>query len=146
MDFKKNYCRYCIAELTFEFNKASDYILTFPRIQVESTAVRTLDNKHGLPVHRFYHAALAPKRRNGAETTLGLRYGDCRFLPNANCGEKSFESGGKMGGSVGFPETRHFLGGLSFIPAEDIDQIKLAFTYRGLKHTGPHPRINNTKM
>ena len=25
---------------------------------------------------------------------------------------------------------------LSFIPAEDIDQIKLAFTYRGLKHTG----------
>ena len=24
---------------------------------------------------------------------------------------------------------------LSFIPAEDIDQIKLAFTYRGLKHT-----------
>ena len=35
---------------------------------------------------------------------------------------------------------------LSFIPAEDIDQIKLAFTYRGLKHTGPHPRINYTKM
>ena len=28
---------------------------------------------------------------------------------------------------------------LSFIPAEDFDQIKLAFTYRGLKHTGPHP-------
>ena len=25
---------------------------------------------------------------------------------------------------------------LSFIPADDIDQIKLAFTYRGLKHTG----------
>ena len=25
---------------------------------------------------------------------------------------------------------------LSFIPSEDIDQIKLAFTYRGLKHTG----------
>ena len=25
---------------------------------------------------------------------------------------------------------------LSFIPAEDIDQIKLAFTYQGLKHTG----------
>ena len=35
---------------------------------------------------------------------------------------------------------------LSFIPAEDIDQIKLAFTYRGLIHTGTHPRINNTKM
>ena len=34
---------------------------------------------------------------------------------------------------------------LSFIPAEDIDQIKPAFTYRGLKHSGPHPRINNTK-
>ena len=25
---------------------------------------------------------------------------------------------------------------LSFIPAEDIGQIKLALTYRGLKHTG----------
>ena len=25
---------------------------------------------------------------------------------------------------------------LCFMPAEDIDQIKLAFTYRGLKHTG----------
>ena len=25
---------------------------------------------------------------------------------------------------------------LSFIPAEDIVQIKLAFTFRGLKHTG----------
>ena len=25
---------------------------------------------------------------------------------------------------------------LNFIPAEDIDQLKLAFTYRGLKHTG----------
>ena len=34
----------------------------------------------------------------------------------------------------------------SFIPADDIGQIKLAFTYRGLKHTGPHPRINNTNM
>ena len=27
---------------------------------------------------------------------------------------------------------------LSFVPAEDIDQIILSFTYRGLKHTGPH--------
>ena len=35
---------------------------------------------------------------------------------------------------------------LSFIPAENIDQTKLAFTYRGLKHAGAHPRINNTKM
>ena len=35
---------------------------------------------------------------------------------------------------------------LSFIPAEDFDHMKLAFTYRGLKRTGPHPRINNTKM
>ena len=35
-------------------------------------------------MHRFYHAAFAPKRWNGAEKALGLR----RFLPNANCGEK----------------------------------------------------------
>ena len=99
---------YCIAELTFEFNKASDNILTFPRILVQSTAVNTLDKKHGLPVHRFYHAALAPKRQNGAKTALGLCYGDCQFLPNANCGKKNFESGSKRGESVGFLETRYF--------------------------------------
>ena len=46
---------------------------------------------------------------------------------------KKFRVGGKWRGSVGFPEPRIFLGGLSFIPAEDINQIKLAFTYRGLK-------------
>ena len=44
-DFKKNNCRYCIAELTFDFNKASDNILKFPRKPVQSTAVRTLDKK-----------------------------------------------------------------------------------------------------
>ena len=72
--------------------------------------IRTLEKKqrHGLPVHRFYHAAFAQKRWNGAETALGLRYGDCRFLPNANCGEKNLSQGAKPGGSVRFPETRHF--------------------------------------
>ena len=49
-----------------------------------------MDKKHGTPVYRFYHAALALKRRNGAKMVLGLRYGDCRFLLllNAKCGEK----------------------------------------------------------
>ena len=41
-DFKKNNCRYCVAELTFELNKANDKILTFPRIPVQSTPVRIL--------------------------------------------------------------------------------------------------------
>ena len=99
-NFKKNNCRYCIAELTFEFNKASDNILTLLRKPVQSTAVRTLDKKHGLPVHRFYHAALAPKRRNGAETALCLRYGDCRFLTECKLWRKKFSVGGKRVGSV----------------------------------------------
>ena len=66
--------------------------------------IRTLGKKqrHGLPVHRFYHVAFALKRLNGTETTLGLRYRDCRFLPNANCGEKNFESGAKREGRSGF--------------------------------------------
>ena len=60
--------------------------------------------RHGLPVHWFYHAAFAPKRWNGTETVLGLRYGECRFLPNANCGENNFiESGG--GGEGGANKT-----------------------------------------
>ena len=84
-----------------EFNKSSDNILKFPRIPIQSTAVRTLDKKHGLAVHRFYHAALAPKRRYGAETALGLRY-DCRFLPKANCGEKKLQSWAKGEGQSGF--------------------------------------------
>ena len=65
--------------------------------------IRTLEKKqHGLPVHRFNHAALAPKSWNGTETALGLHYGDCRFIPNANCGEKNFESGAKQEGRSGF--------------------------------------------
>ena len=62
--------------------------------------IRTLrkKKKHGLPVHRFYHAAFAPKRWNGAESALGLR----RFLPNANCSEKKNESGEKREGQSGF--------------------------------------------
>ena len=93
----------------------------------------------------FIMLLIAPKRRNGCETELGLRYGDCRFLPNANCSEKKYSRGQK--GRVGrVSGNKTFFVGLSFIPAEDIDQIKLVFTYRWLKHTGPHPRINNTKM
>ena len=53
-------------------------------------------------MHRFYHAAFAPKRWNGTETALGLCYGDCRFLLNANCGEKNVESGAKREGRSGF--------------------------------------------
>ena len=67
--------------------------------------IRTFGKKrHGLPVHRFYHVAFAPKRWNGTETTLVLRYRDCRFLPNANCGEKKFlvvGGGGVQNGRVG---------------------------------------------
>ena len=55
--------------------------------------------RHGLTVHRFYHAAFAPKQWNGAEMALGLRYGDCRLFLNANCGEKNLESG--QNGRVG---------------------------------------------
>ena len=102
---------YCIAEFTFifdEFNKASDNILRFPRIPVQSTAVCTLDKKDGLPVHRFYHAALAPNRRNGAKPALGLRYGDRRFLPNVNCGEKHLQSGAKGEGRSGFRKQDFF--------------------------------------
>ena len=32
----------------------------------------------------------------------------------------------------------------SFIAAEDIDQIKLAFTYQGIKHTGGRIRMQPT--
>ena len=101
-DFKKTNWRYCIAVLTFIFgecNKASDNIWTFPRIPIHTFGKK---QRHGLPVHRFYHAAFAPKRWNGTETALVLRYRDCRFLPNAYCGEKIFESGAKREGRSGF--------------------------------------------
>ena len=66
--------------------------------------IRTFGKKrrHGLPVHRFYHAAFAPKRWNGTETALVLRYGDCRFFMDANCGKKKFESGAKQEGRSSF--------------------------------------------
>ena len=103
-DFIKTNWRYCIAELTFIFvkcNKASDNIWTFLRVPVP---IRTLGKKqrHVLPVHRFYHAAFALERWNGTEMALGLCYRDCRFLLNANCGEKNFESGTKREGRSGF--------------------------------------------
>ena len=53
-------------------------------------------------MHLFYHAAFAPKRWNGTETALVLRYRDCWFLPNANCGENKVESGAKREGRSGF--------------------------------------------
>ena len=81
-----------------ECNKASDNIWTFPRVLVPDIYIGKKQQQHGLPVHRFYHAAFAPKWWNGAETALGLRYGDCRFLPYANYGEKKFQSGAKREG------------------------------------------------
>ena len=93
LDFKKTNWRHCIAELTFIFcecNTASDNIWTFPKVPVPDTYIgEKQQQQHGLPVHRFYHAAFAPKRWNGPETALGLR----RFLPNANCREKKNEWG-----------------------------------------------------
>ena len=100
---QKNNCEYCIAELTFildELNKASDNILKFPRI---STGLRTLDKKNIVYLYTgFIMLPLAPKQWNGAETALGLRYGDCRFLSKANCGEKNLQSGAKGEGRLGF--------------------------------------------
>ena len=109
---------------------ASDNILTFPRIPVHSTAVRTLDKKTWFTCTLVLSCCPCTETtewsRNGAWLTL-------RRLPIFTVckvwRKKKLESGAK-----------------GFIPAEDIDQIKLAFTYRGLKHTGSHPRINNTKM
>ena len=92
LDFKKTNWRHCIAELTFIFgecNIASDNIWTFPSVPVLDTYIGEKKQQHGLPVHRFYDAAFAPKRWNGAETALGLR----RFLPNANCGENNLSRG-----------------------------------------------------
>ena len=99
--------RYCIAEMTYIFggcNKASDNMWTSPWVPVPNTYI-------GKKMTWFTCAPVLPcclcTETNGAETALGLRYGDCRFLPNANCGEKIWVRG-KKGGSVGFPETRHF--------------------------------------
>ena len=111
-DFKKTNWRYCIVELTFTFgecNKASDNIWTFPGVPVPDIYIGK-KQWHGLPVHRFYHAAFAQKRWNGTEMALGLRYGECRFLPNANCGEKNFESGAKQEGRSGFRKQDIFFG------------------------------------
>ena len=38
-------------------------------------------------------------QNDGTKTALGLRYGDCRFLPNANCGKKNLSRGknGRVG-------------------------------------------------
>ena len=64
------------------------------------STIRTLEKKrHGLPVHQCYHAAFALKQWNGAKTALGLRYGNWRFLPNANCGENILSRG--QNGRVG---------------------------------------------
>ena len=68
--------------------------------------------KHSLPVHQFYHAAFTPKQWNGAEMAFGLRYGDCRFLPNANCSEKNLESGAKREGQAGFRKQDIFFFGI----------------------------------
>ena len=72
-------------------------------------------------MHQRNHAAFAPKRWNGAETALDLRYEDCRFLPNANCGEKNFQSGAKWEGRLGFRKQDIFV----LAPAELLtDSVK----------------------
>ena len=78
--------------------------------QEYQSPIRTFGKKrHGLHVHRFYHAAFAPKRWNRTKTALVLRYGDCRFLPNANCGKKIFKLGAKrVGQSVSGTKTFFF--------------------------------------
>ena len=116
-DFKKTNWRYYIAELTFIFgdcNKASDNIWTFSRVPVPDTYIgkKTTTRFTCAPV---YHAAFAPKWWNGTETVLGLRYEDCWFLPNANCGEKNFESGAKREGLSGFRKQDIFFFGLSSV-------------------------------
>ena len=116
LDFKKKHCRYCIAELTSEFNKASDSILTFPRIPVQSAAILTLDKKAWFtraPVLSCSPCTETTKwSRNGAWLTL-------RRLPiftECNLWHKTFRVGGKRGGSVGFPETRLFFFFFFFLP------------------------------
>ena len=86
LDFKKTNWRHCIAELTFIFgecNTASDNIWTIPRVQ----------QQHGLPVHRFYHAAFAPKRR--------LAHADF-YRMQIVAKKKKTESGAKREGQSGF--------------------------------------------
>ena len=90
-----------------------------------------------LPLHR--NDGMEPKRRLAYTTEIADFF---RKLIVA----KKFRIGGKRGRVGRVSGNKTFFFGLSFIPAEDIDQTKLAFIYRGLKHTGPHPRINNTKM
>ena len=100
-DFKKINWRYCIAELTFIFgecNKASDNIWTFPRVPVPDTYIwkKTTTWFTCAPV---IPCCLCTETWNGTETVLVLRYGDCRLLPNANCGEKNLSRG--QNGRVG---------------------------------------------
>ena len=78
------------------------------------------NKKHGLPVHRFYHA-LTPKRRNGDETALG--YGDCQFLANANCGENILQSGAKGKGRSGFRKQDNFFFFFFCLKCNDIRRV-----------------------
>ena len=50
------------------------------------------------------------KNPKGSLVALGLCYGDCWFLPNANCGEKNFGSGAKREGRSGFRKQDIFFG------------------------------------
>ena len=124
---KKTNWRYCIAELTFIFGVLIKPAIISEHFREYRSPIRTFGKKknkrHGLPVHRFYHAAFAPKRWNGTETALILRYGDCRFLPNANCGEKNFESGAKREGRSGFRKQYIFFFFFFFLPYNHIEAL-----------------------
>ena len=109
-DFKNTNWRYCIAELTFIFgecNKASDNIWTFPRVLVPDTYI-------GKKITTWFTCApvlpccLCTETMEWNWNSAWLTLQRLPILPNANCGEKNFESGGKTEWSVGFPETRHF--------------------------------------
>ena len=117
-DFKKTNWRYCIAELTFIFgecNKASDNIWTFPRVPVPSTYIgeKTTICFTCAPVLPCSLCTETMEwNRNGAWLTL-------RRLPiftKWKLWRKKFWVGGKTGGLVGFPETRHFFLALAIFP------------------------------
>ena len=109
-DFKKTNRRYCIAELTFIFGecyKASDNIWTFPREPVPDTYIWKKKQRHSLPVHSFTMLPLHRndrmelKRRSSYATEIADFY-------RMQIVAKKIWVRGKTGGSVGFPETRHF--------------------------------------
>ena len=58
-----------------------------------------------------------------SRNSAGLRYGDCRFLPNTNCDEKNFESGAKREGRSGFRKQDIFFFGQICMKKFDAEKI-----------------------